>query len=583
MRYFYILNIKLFPNTGIWCIKMMKPEIIETDVLVIGGGGAALRAALEAIEAGVSVAAVLKGHVGGSGATPMAMGAAAAVGPWREEKDSEEIHLLDTIKGGAYINEQKLVRILVEEAWQRMVELERYGAFWERTHDGKRYLLRIDGGHKYHRSVYLEDRPGHEMVKAMRGEAIKRGVNFFENYIITKLLVNGKVVVGATAINKFNGHFLVFKCKAIVLATGGAGQLYLITTQPAGNTGDGFALALDAGARLIDMEFVQFYPLGVLYPESLKGLIVGALYYCRLLNAQGERFMERYDNRLELATRDVVSRAVWREIIEGRGTKVGGVYCDMTFNPPGFIKRQLPLVYKLYMDLDANPEKDMLEVAPTVHYYMGGVQVNEKWNTGIFGLFAAGEVVGGVHGANRLSQNSLADIVVSGCRAGRFAAEYALQSKLQPLNWEQVEAEYERVYALLGRKGDIKPFEVKMKIKKIMQENVGIIRKADQLRKAIDEISECKFMMEHLSIPSTKRFNMDWIDALEASSMATVAEAIARSALAREESRGAHYREDFPRRDDKNWLKHITIELKDGALTLNTCPVDISVIGLPEE
>jgi fumarate reductase (CoM/CoB) subunit A len=561
----------------------MKPEIIETDVLVIGGGGAALRAALEAVEAGISVALILKGYVGGSGATPMAMGAAAAVGPWREEGDSEEIHLFDTIKGGAYINEQKLVKILVEESWQRIVELERYGAFWERTPDGKRYLLRIDGGHKYHRSVYLEDRPGHEMVKAMRGEAIKRGVNFFENYVVTKLLVNERAIVGATAINKFNGHFLVFRCKAIVLATGGAGQLYLITTQPAGNTGDGFALALDAGAKLIDMEFVQFYPLGVLYPESLKGLIVGALYYCRLLNAHGERFMKRYDDRLELATRDIVSRAVWREIIEGRGTKAGGVYCDMTFNPPGFIKRQLPLVYKLYRDLGADPEKDMLEVAPTVHYFMGGIQVDEKWSTSIYGLFAAGEVVGGVHGANRLSQNSLADIVVSGHRAGKFAAEYALQSKLKPLDWKQVEAEYERVYGLLGMKGSIKPFEVKLKIKKIMQDKVGIIRKRDQLKKAIDEISECKSMMKDLCIPSIRRFNMDWIDALEVSNMITVAEAIAKSAIAREESRGAHYREDFPRRDDRNWLKHIAIELSDGELVLNTCPVDLSVIGPPEE
>jgi fumarate reductase (CoM/CoB) subunit A len=557
-------------------------ELVETDVLVVGGGGAGLRAAIEASNSGASVTIVLKGLLGSSGSTPMAMGAIAGVGPWHEVKDSREVHFMDTVKGGAYLNEQKLVRILVEEASQRIVELERFGAFWERTEDGKRYLLRIGGGHSYPRSVYLEDRPGHEMVKAMKGEAIRRNnIQIFENTMVTRLLTADGSVVGATTINMNSGRFVVFKSKATVLATGSAGQIYPVTTQPVRNTGDGFILALQAGAELIDMEFVQFYPLGLVYPRALKGVIVGALYYCRLLNARGERFMKRYDpKRLELSTRDIVSRAVYKEVQEGRGTESGGVYCDMTFNPPGFIKEQLPLVYKLCTKLGINPEEKMLEVAPTCHYFMGGIRVDERWGTDVPGLFAAGEAVGGVHGANRLSQNSLADILVSGARAGKYAAKYAMEKeRAVPIDNEQVKAEYERVYGLLGAKGDVKPFAVKIRIKRIMQDRVGLIRSREGLKQALKEIASIKEALTNVSVPlTTMRHNMDWIDVLEAHNMVRVAEVITRAALMREETRGAHFREEYPEKDDENWLKHIVIGLEDGEMRLATCPVDLSEV-----
>jgi len=557
-------------------------ELHETDVLVVGGGGAGLRAAIEASNAGVSVAIALKGRLGSSGSTHMAMGAMAGVGPWHEVNDSIDVHFMDTVKGGAYLNEQKLVRILVEEAPQRIVELERFGAFWERTEDGKRYLLRIDGGHSHHRSPYLEDRPGHEMLKAMKGEALRRdNMNIFENTMITKLLTANDAVVGATAINMNSGLFTIFKSKATVVATGGAGQLYPTTSQPIRNTGDGFALAFQAGAKLIDMEFVQFYPLGLVYPEALRGVLVGALYYSHLLNAKRERLMERYDpKRLELSTRDIISRAVYKEIQEGRGTDRGAVYCDMTYNPQGFIKRQLPLVYTLCTKLGINPEEKMLEVAPTCHYFMGGIKVNEKWETNVSGLFAAGEVVGGVHGANRLSQNSLADILVSGARAGKYAAAYAMKKeRATPIDEKQVKAEYERVYGLLGAKGDVKPFDVKMRIKKLMWDNAGLIRNGETLKLALKKIDDVKETLTNVSVPlTTMRYNMDWIDTLEAHNLVCVAEMIIKAALMREETRGAHFREEFPEKDDENWLRHIAVGVEDEEMRLTTCPVDLSEV-----
>ena len=292
--------------------------------------------------------------------------------------------------------------------------------------------------------------------------------------------------------------------------------------------------------------------------------------------------MKKYDpERLELSTRDVVSRAAYREIQEGRGTKRGGVYLDMRFNPPGFIKRQLPFIYNLCMNLGINPERELLEVAPTCHYFMGGIKVNEKWATDVPGLFAAGEVVGGVHGANRLSQNSLTDIIVSGARAGMYAAKYAKQKeKWLPIDEAQVKDEKERIYGMLGEKGETKPFEIKKKIKKVMWDYVGIIRNRRGLERALKEIKKIKEMLRDLSIPlTTMRYNIDWIDAIEASNLLSVAEAIAAACLTRTETRGAHFREDFPVRDDKKWLKHLVIELKDGEIKLSSCPVDLSEVS----
>jgi fumarate reductase (CoM/CoB) subunit A len=558
-------------------------EVVESDVLVIGGGGAGAMAALKASENSAKVCIVIKGGLNKCGSTPMAMGAASAVGPWHSPNDSKDIHFMDTVKGGAYLNEQKLVRILAEEAPDRVLELERLGAFWERTDSGEKYLLRIDGGHSYPRSVYLEDRPGSEMLKAMKGELIHRNVHIIENVMITILLTDEDRVSGALGINVYTGDFIIFKTKSIVLATGGAGQIYEYTTQDVRNTGDGFALALQAGADLVDMEFVQFFPIGLIFPESTKGLIVGAMYYSYLLNKDGERFMKNYDaKRMELSTRDIVSRAVFTEIKEGRGTKRGGVYCDMTYQPPGYIKKQLPLVYTFCDKLGMNVEKNKLEVAPTCHFFMGGIKVNEKWESSFPGIFAAGEAAGGVHGANRLSQNSLADIMVSGARAGKYAAIYASKAKRPKINQSSIKQERKKIEEIITNdlKDSIYPWQIKTKIKKVMWENVGIYRDGEGLKKALEQI----LTMKKVDLPrvgistKTKTFNRELIEALEVSNLFLACEAIIRAALDRKESRGAHFRNDYPNLDNQNWLKHIGIKLTKDKFELLDEPVDLSEV-----
>ncbi|MFQ5710825.1 MAG: FAD-binding protein [Candidatus Geothermarchaeales archaeon] len=561
-------------------IKHMGIKTVESDVLVVGGGGAGYMAAIEASRSGLTTTLAIKG----CGSTPMALGALAGVGPWHVEGDSKHLHFSDTVRGGAFLNEQRLVRAIVEEIDEKILELERFGAYWERTEDGKRYLLRIGGAHSHPRSVYLEDHPGREMLKAMEGEVMRRdNVRTLRGTMVTKILTSDGSIAGATAIDMRYGDFILFKAKSIVLATGGAGQIYKITTQPLGNTGDGFAMALHAGAELVDMEFIQFFPIGLVYPEDLRGLLAAPPYYSRLLNVEGERFMERYDSeRLELSTRDLVSRAIYRELQEGRGTGRGGVYCDMTYNEPGFIKRQLPTLYDLCAKMGVDLERDMLEVAPTCHYFMAGIRVDERWESSIPGLFAAGEVAGGVHGANRLSQNSLADLLVSGSRAGAYASEHARETGEVPLLEEEIVEEYDRVYGLLRRRvGGIRPSEVKGKIRDLMWDEGGLIRRRRGLRQALEELNNIRLNdLSRIFLSSdSMRFNREWVEALEVHSMLDVAEAVLRSALLRGESRGAHYREDFPERDDEKWLRHVVVRLEEGEMKLSTCPVDLSEIG----
>jgi len=556
-------------------------KVLELDVLVIGGGGAGAMAALKASEIGTKVCIVVKGKLGKCGSTPMAMGAASAVGPWHSPKDNKDIHFMDTVKGGAYLNDQRLVRILAEEAPKRVLELERLGAFWERTDDGSNYLLRIGGGHSYPRSVYLEDRTGNEMLKAMKGELIHRNVNIIENVMITMLLTDEDRVSGALGINVYTGDFIIFRTKSIVLATGGAGQIYEYTTQDVRNTGDGYALALQARADLVDMEFVQFFPIGLIFPESTKGLIVGAMYYCHLLNNYGERFMKNYDaKRMELSTRDIVSRAVFTEIKEGRGTKRGGVNCDLTFQPLGFMQRQLPLVYSFCDKLGMNMEKSMLEIVPTCHFFMGGIKVNEKWESTFPGIFAAGEAAGGVHGANRLSQNSLADILVSGARAGKYAAIYASKARRSRINQSSIKQEQKKIKEIITNdlKDGIYPWQLKTKIKEVMWKNVGIYRDGEGLKKALEQI----LTMKNVDLPrvclstKTKIFNRELIETLEVYNFLLACEAVTRAALYRKESRGAHFRNDYPNLDNQNWLKHIGVKLTKDKFELLDEPVDLS-------
>jgi fumarate reductase (CoM/CoB) subunit A len=563
-------------------------RVIESDVVIVGGGGAGAMAALKASESSKNVSLVIKGRLNKSGSTPMAMGAASGVGSWHSRGDSKQIHFTDTVKGGAYLNDQTLVRILVEEAPDRILELERLGAFWERTDSGEKYLLRIGGGHRYPRSVYLEDRPGSEMLKAMKGELIHRNVNIIENVMITKLFTNSDKISGVFGIDIYTGDFVVFRTRAVVLATGGAGQVYECTTQGLHNTGDGYALALQAGALLVDMEFVQYFPIGLIFPESTKGLIVGAMYYSHLLNKDGERFMKNYDEkRMELSTRDIVSRAVYTEIKEKRGTKRGGVYCDMTFQPPGYIKKQLPLVYTFCDELGMNVEKNMLEISPTCHFFMGGVKVNAEWKSSFPGIFAAGEAVGGVHGANRLSQNSLADILVSGARAGKNAALYASNTQSSKINFAEIKKEQKRIEKIRTRsyQEGIRPYEVKKKIQKTMWEKVGLTRDEGGLKDALQEIRRIKNDdRPRISLTTkTKRYNRELVEALEIDNLLTICEAIILPCLFRRESRGAHYRNDYPGIDNENWLKHILVRRIGKELKILNQSVDLSEVKPMED
>jgi len=564
-------------------------KFLETDVLVIGGGGAGAMATLHAHNQGAKASMVVKGKFGRTGGTTCAMGAATAVGPWHEPQDSRQVHFEDTIRGGSYLNEQNLVRILVEESPKRVLELERLGAFWERTEEGDRYLLRIDGGHSHPRSVYLEDRPGREMLRTMGAEILRRHIPVVEDVMILRLLLDDDQLAGAVGVNLFTAEMIGFKAKTAVLATGGAGNVYPVTTNPADVTGDGYVLALQAGAELVDMEFVQFYPLGLIFPESLKGMLAGTFYYSKLLNAKHERLMKYYDPaRLEMSTRDIIARAIYAEIQKGNGTPRGGVLCDMTYNPPGFMKKQLPALYDFYLKIGIDVEKQMVEVAPTCHFFMGGVRVNEEWRSTVPTLFAAGEAAGGVQGANRLSQNSLADIMVSGGRAGDGAGREAInRPSFKKINDEEVKEEQRRVEELFSRKkGEgIGPRQVKKRLNKVMWDSVGLVRSEKGLKEALAEFRQMEEEdLRRIRLASCSRsYNREFIETLELSNLLIVARAIATPALQRVESRGAHFRDDFPKWDNRNWLKHLRVTNRNGAFQLQEGPVDLSEVTPPEE
>jgi len=556
-------------------LKDFPVKTVESDVLVIGGGGAGLMAAIKA-ECNVVIA------VKGVGATVMAPGGVAGVGSWCKTGDSKDLHFKDTVKGGAYLNEQKLVRILVDEAPDRILELERFGAYWERE-DEQRYDLTNGGGHTYWRSVYLEDHTGRELFSSLQSEVRRlSNIRIFNNSMVTRILTSNGSVAGATAIDVNYGNAILFRAKAIILATGGAGELFPIQSQPVGCTGDGFAMALHAGAELIDMECVQFFPIGLAYPDELKGILCGTPYFVHLYNAKHERFMKNYDaDRMEVTTRDVLSRAMYKEIQEGRGSVHGGIYADATYNPPEFFEKHWPFIYDRAKKLGLDMTKERFEVAPTVHYFMGGTRINDAWQTTVPGLFAAGEVAGGVHGANRLGQNSLADIAVGGARAGKSAGEYAAKTHLLPLPEEKVEQEYMRVYGLLTKTGGaIRPYKIRKKIQQIMWNLVGLIRTESSLKQALEELSNLRTgELTRVSISSSSiRRNREWIEALELYDLLDSAECTVRSAIVRRESRGAHYRKDYPASNHVNFLKHIVTSIENGEIRTGECPVDLSEI-----
>jgi fumarate reductase (CoM/CoB) subunit A len=563
----------------------MTYETIDTDVLIIGAGGAGTRAAIEASNYNVQVTLISK-ELLGKAHTCMAEGGVNAAFGNVDKEDNWEVHFKDTVVGGAWINNQRLVEILVKEATERIMDLEGYGAVFDRTPEGK-IMQRPFGKQTYRRTCYAADRTGHEMMATLVEEIRRRDIDVMDEVFVTNFLMTNGKVAGAFAINVKTGDFLVFKAKATILASGGAGRIYAITSNAAQDTGDGYAMAYRVGARLLDMEMVQFHPTGMVYPESHKGQLVtegvrgeGGV----LRNINGERFMQKYDPKLmELAGRDVVARSIATEILEGRGTKHGGVYLDVSHLPAHVIEERLPTMWKQFLDVGVDIRKEPMEVAPTAHHFMGGLEINENAETNLKGLWAVGEIAGGVHGGNRLGGNALADTQVFGKRAGENAAKHALKNNLPPIEKEQLEREIKRVNSFLEKKDGIRPVEIKKQLTSLMWDKVGIFRTGKELQEAVTEIEQMKVKMlpKLFVLNKATRYNREWIEALEVENMLTVAEMVAKAALMRTESRGAHYRRDFPKTDNKNWFVNIFIEQKMGEMTFNKAPV-VTTLMKPE-
>ncbi len=537
----------------------MEIKTISTDVLIIGSGGAGSRAAIEVDDAGLKATIVSKGLSFRSGCTGMAEGGYNAVFKTVDKDDSIDAHIHDTLKGGSYLNDKKLVEILVNESPKRLIDLENYGALFDRQESGQ-IDQRPFGGQSYRRTCYQGDRTGAELLNALKEEIIKRDIECIEEVMITSLVTDGNQVIGATGLNLKDSSLIYFKAKSVILASGGAGQLYPVTSNTFQKNGDGYAISYRAGADLIDMEQVQFHPTGMVAPESKKGVLVTEAVRAeggKLINSEGERFMSRYaPEKMELATRDMVARSIYQEIIEGRGTENGGVYLDISHLDDDYIDEKLETMVLQFENVGVDIKHGPIEVAPTAHHFMGGLKINTDASTSLDNLFGAGEVCGGVHGANRLGGNALADTQVFGKIAGVSAAKAAKSTEIKT-NDDMVNAEASRIEGLI-KKGSIKPQEFKNNIKKLMWEKVAIVREEKTLNEALKELQEMQKDLVNLDVKDTKQYNTDLVTALEVINMVEICILTVKSAILRRESRGAHFRSDFPETNDE-WKKSIVM------------------------
>ncbi len=565
---------------------MADYETFQHDVLVIGAGGAGLRAAIEASAAGVSVGLVCKSLLG-KAHTVMAEGGIAAALANVDDRDNWKVHFADTMRGGQYVNQWRMAELHAREAPDRVRELEAWGAVFDRTKDG-RILQRNFGGHKYPRLAHVGDRTGLEMIRTLQDHGVHQGIEVYMEHTILALLKDGERVVGAFGYERERGRFRIFRAKAIVLATGGIGRAYKITSNSWESTGDGLALGYEAGAELIDMEFVQFHPTGMIWPPSVMGILVtegvrgeGGI----LTNKEGRRFMfeaipENYkaqtaDNEEEgwrycqgdknarrppeLLTRDHVARCIVREIKEGRGSPHGGVYLDIAWikqklpNASDYIKRKLPSMYHQFKQLaDIDITEQPMEVGPTTHYAMGGIHVDpDTQMSRVPGLFAAGECAAGINGANRLGGNSLSDIVVFGKRAGEFAAKFAKENSLGTIDQEKVGLVAREAVAPFERSAGENPYQVQKDLQEMMQDNVGIVRSESEMKSALDHLKTFWERANRAGVTGHREFNPGWHTALDLKNLLVVSEAITRAALERKESRGAQFREDYPNKDER--------------------------------
>ncbi len=553
-----------------------KYETHECDVLVVGAGGAGLRAAIEASAHGARTALVCKSLLGKAHTVMAEGGIAAALGNvWPD--DNWQVHFRDTMRGGKLLNNWRMAQIHAQEAPERVLELEEWGALFDRTADGL-ILQRDFGGHRYARLAHVGDRTGLEMIRTLQQHAVHKGIEVYMECTIQRLLKDGDRISGAIGYWRETGRFVVFKTRAIVLATGGIGKAYKITSNSWEYTGDGIGLALEAGADLMDMEMVQFHPTGMVWPPSVRGILVTESVRGdggTLKNAAGERFMFNYvpdffraetaDTEAEadawytdktkrrtpdLLPRDEVARAINAEVKAGRGSPHGGVFLDIASRRPAeYIRKRLPSMYHQFKELaDVDITTSAMEVGPTCHYFMGGVRVEANTAaTAVAGLFAAGETAAGLHGANRLGGNSLSDLLVFGQRAGLHAAEYARGCADQPsIDQGDIDQAACDMLAPFDQTGPENPYAVHSDLEECMQTLVGIIRTQTELEQALDEIERLKQRIARAHVEGNRYFNPGWHMALDMHTMLTVAEAITRSALLRKESRGGHTRSDFP-------------------------------------
>jgi len=508
----------------------------------------------------------------------MAEGGIAAAMANVDQSDDWRAHFRDTMRGGKFLNNWRMAQIHAQEAPERVRELEQWGALFDRTSDGE-ILQRAFGGHTFKRLCHVGDRTGLEMIRTLQDRGVQLGFDVFMECAITRLLKDGERVSGALGYWRETGRFVVFKAKSVVIATGGIGKAWRITSNSWEYTGDGMALAYDAGAELMDMEFVQFHPTGMVWPPGVQGILVTEAVRGEggtLRNSVGERFMERYDaEKMELSTRDVVARAIYTEVREGRGTEHGGAYLDISHKPAEYVKRKLPSMYHQFRELaDVDITQGPMEVGPTCHYMMGGIRVDgETAQTTIPGLFAAGEAAAGLHGANRLGGNSLSDLLVFGRRAGIAAAENAKQIGAPAFDVQQLEeGEREMLESFERAEGD-SPYEIHRRLQETMQDFVGIFRNEGDLQKGLAEIRKLKERAATVRVEGSRLFNPGWHLARDLKSMLTVSEAVALSALAREESRGAHSRIDYANYDDQ-WGKQNNVVSRDGSeMRLKQVPI----------
>ena len=554
-----------------------KYETHEHDVLIIGAGGAGLRAALGALAEGAKVGVVCKSLLG-KAHTVMAEGGIAAAMANVDTADDWRTHFRDTMRGGKLLNNWRMAQIHAQEAPDRVRELEQWGALFDRTQEGQ-ILQRAFGGHTFRRLCHVGDRTGLEMIRTLQDRGVQLGIDVYMECAITRLLKDGDRVTGAFGYWREQGRFVVFRAKSIVLATGGIGKAWKITSNSWEYTGDGMALAYDAGAELMDMEFVQFHPTGMVWPPGVQGILVTEAVRGEggvLRNKLGKRFMEKYDpKKMELSTRDVVARAIYTEVREGRGTEHGGAYLDISLKPAEYVKKKLPSMYHQFKELaDVDITKGPMEVGPTCHYMMGGIRVDaEAAQSSVAGLFAAGEAAAGLHGANRLGGNSLSDLLVFGRRAGLAAAEHANKISSMAIDPWQIEDAARSMLAFFERSDGESPYTIHRDLQETMQNLVGIFRNEEDLSRALEKLEKLKERTERLSVEGSRLFNPGWHLAQDVKAMLTVSEAVTRSALARQESRGAHSRIDYAGPNPAWGAKNNVIVREGSTMALRQTPV----------